>query len=144
MSEYISKHPTVSVPKVTQAGQNYKRQSISAADAKRFRIRMYFESTCPHCKRMMQTLKSLQMQGYFVEAYQIDDRSYDKALFPIATGKANPEDIKKYGIESVPFTLIADLKEKTVSQPITGFQSVDEIKNIMSLLKQGSKKGGHI
>ncbi len=140
MAEYLSKHPNKKIPQSTVKGLAFKKQSISKVDSKRFRIRMYFESTCPHCKRMMTSLKKLQTQGYFIEAFQIDNTKVSKNLFPIATVKANPLDVKKYGIKSVPFTLIADLKGKTVSKPITGYQSAAQLKSIMNLMT--NKNGG--
>ncbi len=144
MKEYLAKNPTRAIPDSTRKGIKFRKQSIVSIDPKRFRIRMYFESTCPHCKRMMTTLKNLQGEGYFVEAFQIDSKSFEKAQFPIATRRANPEDVKKYGISSVPFTLVADLKQETVSKPITGYQSVSEIKNIIDLMKKGQNGGGRI
>ena len=66
MAEYLAKKPGVKIPEATKRGLEIKRKSIAKVDAKRFRVRMYFESTCPHCKKMMTTLKSLQEQGYFV------------------------------------------------------------------------------
>ncbi len=142
MAEYLAKKPGAKIPEATKRGLEIKRKSIARVDSKRFRVRMYFESTCPHCKRMMTTLKNLQEQGYFVEAYQIDNERISGNLFPIATVKANPGDVKKYNITSVPFTLIADLKSKRVSQPVTGYQSVNQIKNIMSLIETKSKVDG--
>ena len=142
MSEYLAKRPGTQIPKATKRGLEFKKSSISKVDPKRFRIRMYFESTCPHCKRMMMTLKSLQEEGYFVEAYQIDSEKISKNLFPIATAKAGPSDVKKYNITSVPFTLVADLKSKRVSKPVKGYQSVNQMKNILSLMKTKSKVDG--
>ena len=100
-------------------------------DPSRFRIRTYFESTCPHCKHMLQTLRSLQDQGVYVEALQIDRAQTNAAMFPIATLRADPEDVKKQSIESVPFTLVADTKSKTVLKPITGFKSLGEMNEIL-------------
>ncbi len=109
-------------------------QTQGQLDPARFRIRMYFESTCPHCKRMMGTLRALQDEGIFIEALQIDGAQLSESAFPVATARADPEDVKKQGISSVPFTLIADLKTKTVLKPITGFKTASEMKDILRQL----------
>ena len=103
-------------------------------DPAQFRVRTYFDSHCPHCRRMLGTLRELQDLGVYVEALQIDRERVDSAQFAIATERANPADVKKQGIESVPFTLIANIKSKTVLKPITGFKSVDEMRSILSAM----------
>ncbi len=113
-------------------------RSQSSFDPARFRVRMYFDSKCPHCMRMLVTLKELQEMGVLVEALQIDRDRSEQARFPLATAFADPADVKKQGIQSVPFTLVADLKNKTVLTPISGFKTVNEMKGVLSMFSKAS------
>ena len=49
-------------------------------DIKRFRFRLYFDSQCPHCEKMMTSMGEIKRRGYYVEIRQIDDK---KAGFQI-------------------------------------------------------------
>jgi glutaredoxin len=113
-------------------------RSRSSFDPARFRVRTYFDSKCPHCMRMLSTLKELQEMGVLVEALQIDRDRSEQARFPLATTFADPADVKKQAIQSVPFTLVADLKNKTVLNPISGFKSLDEMKGVLSMFSKAS------
>ncbi len=97
-----------------------------APDSTRYRFRLYFDSKCPHCKRMMGTLSQLQAQGYFVEARQIDDDPAGLQGLPIPAERAAAGEIQSKSIQSVPLLLVGDLKTKTVYR-ITGFQSAPDV-----------------
>jgi hypothetical protein len=128
-----------SVPKQLAAERVRAIESTrSSFDPSRFRVRTYFDSKCPHCMRMLVTLKQLQDMGVLVEALQIDRDRSENARFPLATAFADPADVKKQGIQSVPLTLVADLKNKTVLNPISGFKSFDEMKGVLSTLSKVS------
>jgi glutaredoxin len=94
-------------------------------DAKRFRFRMYFNSQCPHCKRMFGTLAVLQSKGFFVEARQIDSER-ELADVPFPTERATKEEIRSKKIESVPLLLVGDLKRKVVYRMV-GYQSPEAV-----------------
>lgn len=134
MKEYLSKnaHSISEYPKTVALFNSKKRDFIPKFDPARFRVRMYFSSTCPHCKRMFKTLEELQAQGIFVEAHQTDDKLF-RPQYSLPTVKASKEDIKKHQISSVPFTLIADLKKKVLYPPVRGFQDTNQI---IKLLKE--------
>lgn len=132
---------SASAPAERRIAREQKReieQSRASFDPARFRIRTYFDSKCPHCMRMLGTLKQLQEIGILVEALQIDRARSEQARFPLATTFADPADVKKQGIQSVPFTLVADLKSKTVLNPISGFKTVDEMKGVLSMFSKVS------
>ncbi len=95
-------------------------------DFKRFRFRLYFDSTCPHCKKMFGTLNDLQDRGYFVEARQIDRGPLGDlhALVPIYP--ADPTDVKKLAIMSVPLLLIGDAQRGKVYRQ-SGFMTSDNV-----------------
>lgn len=116
-----------------------EKKPLAAAtplDPSRFKVRMYFESTCPHCRRMFGVLKRLQDEGVEVHALQVDRGPVpeDEKIVPI--GPATPEEIKKHGINGVPFLLIADTKRKALLPPIQGFHDFDEV---VTLLKSASR-----
>jgi thiol-disulfide isomerase/thioredoxin len=95
-------------------------------DVKRFRFRFYFDSSCPHCHRMMGTLSDLQAQGFLIEAKQVDKKPISPTLMPFPSEYATSEELKEKNITSVPVLLIGDLEKKQVYR-ITGYQSTDTI-----------------
>ncbi len=135
MREYLSQNNQLT-PKVAEVVKSRSFKEETNFDPTRFRVRMYFDSKCPHCKRMFQTLASLQKQGIYVEALQIDDINVKRSSFPIPVRKASKPEVKKHNITAVPFTLIADLKKKVLYPPIKGFQSVE---SMTALIKEGEK-----
>lgn len=105
-------------------------------DPARFKVRMYFESTCPHCRRMFSVLKRLQDEGVEVHALQIDRgpvRSEEK-IVPMDV--ATTDEVKKHGITGVPFLVVADTKRKALLPPIQGFHDFEEL---VQLLKSASR-----
>ncbi len=137
MQEYMAKNgemnsipvkepqPRVPLPQKTKS-------STAPLDTTRFRVRMYFESTCPHCKRMFGVLKRLQDNGYEVEALQVDGGPVPSSEKIVPIGKAEPDDLKKHGIKGVPYLLIADTKRKALLPAIEGYHDFGEV---MQLLK---------
>ncbi|MBX2996117.1 MAG: hypothetical protein KF681_14925 [Bdellovibrionaceae bacterium] len=105
-------------------------------DTARFKVRMYFESTCPHCRRMFGVLKRLQDEGVEVHALQIDRGPVpaDEKVVPL--GVATQEEIKKHGINGVPFLVVADTKRKALLPPIQGYHDYEDV---VSLLKSASQ-----
>ena len=136
MKEYLSKNSEYN-PLVLQVLNKKTKKQKTLFDPSRFRVRMYFDSKCIHCKRMFNTLLELQSRGVYVEAFQIDDGVFKKSQFPLPIQRATKFEIKKHNIETVPFTLIADLKKKVLYPAIRGFQSVD---GITTLLKKGGQR----
>jgi glutaredoxin len=90
------------------------------------RFRMYFDSKCPHCERMMKTMESLSNMGYFVELRQIDnDKSKLKNIrLPIV--KTTRDELNDKDVKSVPLLFVGDLKNKVVYR-LSGYQSVQSI-----------------
>lgn len=95
-------------------------------DAKRFRLRMYFDSHCPHCERMMGTLSELAARGYFVELRQVDKDRSTRSRIPFPVADATPEELKTYGVEAVPVLLVGDLKNKSFFK-MQGYQTVPAV-----------------
>ncbi len=101
----------------------------SSANTKRFRFRMYFDSTCPHCSRMMGTMKDLQDLGFYVEVRQIDKRPPSFPVpFPITP--ATPEEVKEKHIDSWPVLFIADIDTQQLYR-INGYLPANEVLNTL-------------
>ena len=128
MQEYLAKSTGNQVEPAEKAQLIAATASLprSAPDATRYRFRLYFDSKCPHCKRMMGTLSQLQSQGYYVEARQIDDDPRGLSGLPIPAERAAPGEIQSKAIQSVPLLLVGDLKAKTVFR-ITGYQNASDV-----------------
>ncbi len=96
-----------------------------------FVVRFYFESTCPHCRRMAPEVAKFHDLGFAVEARQVDDApAPEEFSVGVPAQRATDEEIHRFGIQSVPLLLIADLKSKTVYR-VSGYQTVD---NVIKLL----------
>ena len=111
----------------------------NSVDPKRFRFRMYFDSECPHCQRMMGTLIDLDKRGFAVEALQVDERPIRADGLPFTVARASPDDAKRQGISSVPFLLVGDLSAKVVYK-MTGYKSVSEIFTEIASANRGSRQ----
>jgi hypothetical protein len=85
---------------------------------------------------MFGVLKRLQDEGVEVHALQIDRGPVpaDEKVVPI--GVATQEEIKKHGINGVPFLVVADTKRKALLPPIQGYHDYEEV---VSLLKSASQ-----
>ena len=132
MQEYLAKNggePVAPITAKAEVSHEGPKKEVSHApfDPSRFRVRMYFESTCPHCRRMFGVLRRLKDLGIEVEALQVDTGPVpeDEKIVPIAT--ADPAEIKKHGIKGVPFVLIADTKRKALLPSIEGYHDFDEV-----------------
>lgn len=139
MQEYMAKNNSMKLPLENFTEKPLvpeKKAHESVLEPSRFKVRMYFESTCPHCRRMFGVLKSLQEEGFQVEALQIDSGPVpvEERIVPI--GKAEASEIKKHGINGVPFLLIADKKRKALLPAIQGYHDLQDVK---SLLKEASR-----
>ena len=70
MQEFLAKNegPGLAAQIGSRVAATEKRveRKLVAVDPARFRVRMYFDSNCPHCKRMFGVLKRLQNEGFQV------------------------------------------------------------------------------
>jgi len=115
--------PKVAKEKIVQVARQIP---TPADDFERFRFRMYFDSQCPHCKRMFETLNDLQDRGYFVEARQVDNGPLDQIRSHVAIVAATAGELKQYNVTAVPLLLIGDLKHKKVYRQ-SGFMNPEQI-----------------
>jgi len=139
LTQYSGTHPqaavanyTAQVPRVIEddavlktAARLERPQSV-AADTKNYRMRLYFDSHCPHCQKMLGTVADLMRMGYWVELKQVDKDTSMRAKIPFAVSDASADELKRYQIEAVPVLLIGDLKKQTFAK-IQGYHGAQEI-----------------
>jgi glutaredoxin len=124
LTEYSVQHESQPTTTLTQ--------SIPISDdAKRFRLRLYFDSKCPHCENMIETLKALSQRGYFIELKQVDSNTLTRSRIPFPVTAATSTEMKQYKIESVPVLLVGDLKARTYFK-IQGYQTEANILKTLS------------
>lgn len=123
MSQYLDSRPVGAEEKMYLAAKVENLQ-VNVGDTKRYRFRMYFDSKCPHCRHMFETLSVLQSRGFFVEARQIDGG--DAGGLSFSTVRATKAEIQGKDIKSVPLLLIGDLKKKVIYR-MNGYQTVSDI-----------------
>ena len=99
--------------------------TVKQIDIKRFRFRLYFDSSCPHCEKMMQTVQELQTMGYYVEVRQID-RDTPKFSVPFPITPASQEEVKAKNINSWPVLFVADTGKRLVYR-LQGYQSAQTV-----------------
>ena len=91
---------------------------------------MYFDSHCPHCKKMMGTLSTLSNLGFMVELRQVDADTKIRAEIPFPVVSATRDDLKKFQVEGVPLLLIGNLKKGTVAR-VQGYQSAEDVLKVL-------------
>lgn len=97
---------------------------------KDFRLRLYFDSHCPHCEHMMGTVRELMQLGYWVELKQTDKDVSARSRIPFAVTSASSEELKRYQIESVPVLLVGNLKSQSFFK-IQGYQPTNEVIRVL-------------
>lgn len=127
MEEYLAKSGG---PAALPEGRTIESMQASltptASDAKRYRFRMYFDSQCPHCEKMMATMSELTQRGFFVEAKQIDELPFNVARLPFSVTRASRDEVSKHNITSVPLLLVGDLEAKVVYK-MSGYKTVEGV-----------------
>ena len=127
MQEYLSKN-SAGVPAEQQEKLISRVNALpkAAPASHRYRFRLYFDSQCPHCKRMLGTMAELQGRGYLVEAKQVDHNTDALAGISIPVEQASQSEIQTKDIQSVPVLLVGDLKRKVVYR-MNGYQTTAQV-----------------
>lgn len=127
IAEYVRNNPSLPVQsKVALLTTKQRLGPDVAPESSRYRFRLYVDSTCPHCRHMLQTMEELQSRGFFVELRQVDDGPLTKLAPSFAIQKASPNEISKKDITSVPVLFVADLKNGSVYR-MGGYQTLTDI-----------------
>ncbi|OYZ24112.1 MAG: hypothetical protein B7Y39_02620 [Bdellovibrio sp. 28-41-41] len=95
----------------------------------------YFESTCPSCHAMFQTINQMVQRGVYVEAIRVDKGDGEVKGLNLPWSFAKPEELKKLNLKAVPVLVAIDEKTQKAYQ-MTGRKS---IKEILKAIKVGSK-----
>lgn len=130
IQQYLSKTTKLAPQErqvMAEAAKNFEAKEV---DYKRFRFRMYFESSCPHCKSMMETMKELQDSGFYVEIRQIDQNPKVAMPLPFPVELATPQELKEKEITSWPVLFIGDLQKK-VTYRLNGYRSTQEVLSVI-------------
>jgi len=139
LNQFAVKHPQLSsanyptsIPKtiddeaITKVSARLEKPQPIIKDTKGFRMRLYFDSHCPHCQKMLGTVADLMRMGYWVELKQIDKDTSIRSKIPFTVSDASPDELKRYQIDAVPVLLIGDLKHQTFSK-VQGYHSYQEV-----------------
>lgn len=131
MQSYIDRHE---VPQPIRGDYQQKVNNLKPAKLaihpKGFRLRLYYHSACPHCKRMIRTMTGLARRGFYVEIKQIDDNLAARKDIPFPVTRATKKELEEKQINSWPVLLIGNINNKKVYR-INGYQ--DEATIIQSL-----------
>ena len=131
MTNYLQKNQTkLNTEEKDLISLHTNKISPQNLDVKRFRFRLYFESSCPHCHSMMATMKDLQELGYYGELRQVDKNRPNFSL-PFTVSQASPEELKTRQITSWPVLFIADTDKKLIYR-VNGYQTTEQIQQILS------------
>lgn len=117
---------------IERVSARIERAPAPRPDAKRFRLRLYFDSHCPHCEHMLSTtIRELSSMGYWIELKQVDRDESARARIPFPISPAMPDELKRYGIESVPVLLVGDIKAKSFFK-MQGYQNYQAVLSALS------------
>ncbi|MGK5086533.1 hypothetical protein WDW86_03150 [Bdellovibrionota bacterium FG-2] len=72
------------------------------------------------------TIRELSSLGYWIELRQVDRDESARAKIPFPVSSAKPEELKQYGIESVPVLLVGDLQKKSFFK-MQGYQATGAV-----------------
>ena len=126
IQQYLSRSNKIVPEERIAMTEAAKTLSTKEVDYSRYRFRMYFETSCPHCKHMMETMKELQDSGFYVEIRQIDQNPKVSLSLPFPVEMATPQELKEKEITSWPVLFIGDLKKK-VTYRLNGYRSTQEV-----------------
>lgn len=106
---------------------------VNEADIEKYRYVFYFESTCPSCHAMFQTINEMAQRGVYIEAVRLDKTENEVKGLDLPWSFAKPEELKKLNLKAVPVLVAIDDKTKKAYQ-MTGRKS---IKQILQVIRQG-------
>lgn len=131
LAAYVQKNNSTLSTKEKETIQAKAAQFQPANDEiKRFRFRLYFDSRCPHCERMMASMRALQDKGYYVEVRQTDAGKPSFGIpFPLV--RASPKEIKSKKIDATPTLFVADSHKQKLYR-INGYHDAPSILQTLS------------
>ncbi len=129
-SQYVAQTKT-NIPK-----NEINETTSEEVELKKFRFIFYFESTCPSCHSMFQTINQMVQRGIYVEAIRVDKSERAVSGLNLPWNYANSEELKKLNLKAVP-VLVAIEEESNRAYQMTGRKN---IKEILQTIQRGLKK----
>ena len=109
-----------------------EKPATADLDPNRFVVRFYFDSQCPHCRRMAPEVEKLRRLGFLIEARQVDRAGAEaRPALSVPVRYATSDELRSLGIQSVPTLLIADRRGSGVFR-ISGYQSAESVVRTLS------------
>ena len=131
IAEYLKSQKASAVKnKAKLKSQVSKSKVIANLDLNRFKFRLYFESTCPHCRRMLETVKKLHEFGFYVELRQIDRNFNRTKSLPFPIIPVSNKELQAKKISAWPVLFISDLNKK-LNYRINGYQTANDILKVL-------------
>lgn len=131
MTEYEKKHDsTLSTEEKEVFRKKIKAVPTLDPNRDRFVFRYYFDSRCPHCKKMFDTIRALQQAGYYVDSRRVDSSNINLSSIPVRFQQATAEELKDHKINSVPVLLVADTKRQRQFR-INGYQTHSKVIEVL-------------
>ena len=124
IQEFAAKKVGITAERKAELGAKVREVARVDPGAKRYRFRLYFDSHCPHCRKMLETLSDLQRRGFFVEARQLDAATVRD--LPFHVDRAQGHEVTERNIKSVPLLLVGDLTKKVIFR-IEGYKTAAEV-----------------
>lgn len=131
-TQYVGRNG-VSIPRASIETFNVDEREIE-----NYHYIFYFESTCPSCHAMFQTINEMVKRGVYVEAVRVDKGKNQVKGLDLPWSYAQVEELKKLDLKAVPVLVAIDEKTKKAYQ-MTGRKS---IKEVLKAIRQESKKSG--
>ena len=111
---------------LTRASAKVRTLAETQPESKNYRLRLYFDSRCPHCEHMMGTLAELSRQGFYVELRRVDRVPGFVPKFPFPYQQASSEELKRQQIKAVPVLMVGNLRDQTFFK-MQGFQTPEAV-----------------
>ncbi|MEK7692177.1 MAG: hypothetical protein AAB425_14270, partial [Bdellovibrionota bacterium] len=111
---------------LARAASGVGAMAATNPSSKNYQLRLYFDSRCPHCEHMMDTLATLARQGFYVELRRVDHEPGFQPRFPFPVQQATPSELQKNQVEAVPVLLVGNLSNGTFFK-IQGFQTPEAV-----------------
>lgn len=137
------KKKTVNIPDEQVAFINNRLAQIPEinVDNAKYSFTMYYDSNCPHCKKMVHTFKELNARGFNTIIKQVDRGRIKDDISPLVIVPASKNEIKsliKKG-KGTPTTVVSTKDGRTYS--VSGYYPTNQLLSILSkrITKGGSK-----
>ncbi len=138
-ADYKKKNLNVSDEQIAFVNNRLEQVPELNVDNAKYAFTMYYDSNCPHCKRMVHTFKELNARGFFTIVKQVDNGRIKDDLSPLVIVQASKSEVQsliKKG-KGTPTTVVSTKDGKTYS--ISGYHPTNQL---LTILNQRIVQGG--